>query len=43
MCNSYVPSKNFITKLALFSSENFLNFGIIAFSFLFDKYYPIMD
>jgi len=28
---------------ALFSSQKILNFGIIVFSFLFDKYYPIMD
>jgi len=28
---------------ALFSSEFFSNFGTVAFSFLFDKYYPIMD
>jgi len=28
---------------ALFSSENILDFGIIAFLFLFDKYYLIME
>jgi len=28
---------------ALFSSEKISDFGIVAFSFLFDKYYPIMD
>jgi len=28
---------------ALFSSEKILAFSIVAFSFLFDKYYPIMD
>jgi len=28
---------------ALFSSEKILDFGTVVFSFLFDKYYPIMD
>ena len=28
---------------ALFSSEKISNFGTVAFSFLFDKYYLIMD
>ena len=28
---------------ALFSSEKISDFGTVAFLFLFDKYYPIMD
>jgi len=27
----------------LFSSEKISDFGTVAFLFLFDKYYPIMD
>jgi len=27
----------------LFSSEKISDFGIVVFSFLFDKYYSIMD
>jgi len=29
--------------MALFSSEKISDFGTIVFSFLFDKYYLIMD
>jgi hypothetical protein len=29
--------------MALFSYENILDFGTVAFLFLFDKYYLIMD
>jgi len=32
-----------VFSLALFSSEIFLDFGTVVFSFLFDKYYPIID
>ena len=28
---------------ALFRSKNFLDFDTLAFSFLFDKHYPIME
>ena len=31
------------STLVLFSSEKISDFGTIAFSFLFDKYYPIID
>jgi hypothetical protein len=30
-------------NLSHFSSEKILDFGTVAFSFLFDKYYLIMD
>jgi len=32
-----------VNELGLFSSEFFFDFGTVAFLFLFDKYYPIMD
>jgi len=34
--------KAFVSK-ALFSSEKNLDFGTVAFLFLFDKHYPIID
>jgi len=38
---SVIAHKFYVSK-ALFSSDFFLDFGTVAFSFLFDKHYPIM-
>ena len=41
--NAIVSKSKIFWSKALFSSETFLDFDTVAFLFLFDKYYPIMD
>ena len=37
------PNKCLVPMVALFSSEKWKVFGTVALSFVYDKYYPIMD
>ena len=43
MAETPMPDDLLSIFLALFSSEIISNFGTVALSFLFDKYYPIID
>jgi len=42
LCLACPPKTSKYNKV-LFNSEKFLDFSTVPFSFLFDKYYPIMD
>ena len=43
LINSSTKTKACFPPKALFSSENFWEMDTVAFSFVFDKYYLIMD